>query len=131
MSPSIWIVFAVVVIGFVIWRLMIPSLTGVVAKAQEEQDISPIVDAVEGLREAARPAAYNHAIRKIWDAYNRELAIELVIELAKKHNDSLIAQYWLKQVIQVEPELTRSNFSREFLADYFQPEVADQCGPVG
>ncbi len=131
MGTSVWIIVGVVVIGIIIWRLMIPSLSGVIAKAKSSGDIAPIVEVIDKLKVSARPTAYNHAIRRIWDDYERDLAVVLIKDLAKKHSDSLIAQYWLKQVMQVEPELAREHLSKEFLEQYYQPEVAAQCGSAG
>ncbi len=131
MPTTLLIAIGVLVLGFIAWKLMIPSLDGVIAKAREERDIAPIVGAINQLRPSARATAYNHAIRKIWDDYDRELAIELVKELARKHNDALIAQYWLDQVQKVEPQLARAALTKDFLQRYYQPEVASRCGPVG
>ena len=130
-TSTLFIIIAVILVGVVAWRFMIPSLAGVISAAREQRDIKPIIEAVSKIRESARPTAYNHAIRQLWDAYERELAIELVKELARNHHESLIAQYWLKQVLQVEPKLATKAMSREFLNRYYRPEVAAQCGPVG
>ncbi len=131
MVTAFWMIVVAIVVGFVVWKLMIPSLAAPVREAREQGEPGPIVAAVEKLRPSARPTAYNHAIRQLWDSYERPLAIELVKELAEKHSKALIAQYWLKQVQQVEPELARKQISREFLNTYYKPEVAAQCGPVG
>ena len=131
MSPTLFVIIGLVVVGIIVWRLMIPSLVGVIAQAKEQGAITPIVEAVEQLRPSARPTAYNHAIRRLWDEYERPLAIELVKELAEKHSSTLIAQYWLKQVLQVEPKMARETLPKDFLKRYYHPEVAAQCGPVG
>jgi hypothetical protein len=131
LSETVWIALGVALVAIVIWRMMIPSLAGVIAKARKEQDITPIVEKVSTFRVAAQPAAYNHCIRAIWDAYDRELAIELIKVLAKEHSNSLIAQYWLKQLLQVEPALAKARLEEDFLQRYYQPKLAAQCGPVG
>lgn len=111
--------------------LMIPSLAAPVAAARERGEIEPVVEAVEKLKPSARPTAYNHAIRQLWDSYERPLAIELIKVLAEGHSSALIAQYWLKQALQVEPQLARKRLSQKFLETYYQPKVAASCGPVG
>jgi hypothetical protein len=131
MSTTVIVVLAIAIVVFAIWRSMSPSLAGVIAAARETQDVAPVVGAVDALREAARPAAYNHAIRRLWDAYDRALAVDLVRELARKHPSALITQYWLDQVQKVEPELARAALDAEFLRLYYRPEVAARCGPVG
>lgn len=132
MEPIFWIALIVlVVVAAAAWKLMIPSMNGVIAEAKDKGEVRPVVEQVERLRAAARPTAYNHAIRQLWDGYERELAVELVKELARRHSEAMISQYWIKQVMQVEPKLAGDRFSREFLEAYYQPEVASQCGPVG
>ncbi len=81
--------------------------------------------------EASQPAAFNHAVRRLWDSYQRLLAIELIKELAQIYGEKPITQYWLKQVLTVEPQLAKQNLPKEFLDNYYQPEVAAQCGNAG
>lgn len=131
MTTAFWIAIGIAVLVIIIWRMMIPSLSGVINEAKEKNDITPIVEAVDQLKPSAQPAAYNHAIRRIWDDYERPLAITLVKELARKHHSTLIAQYWLKQVMQVEPQMAREQIDKEFFEKYYQAELAAQCGPVG
>jgi hypothetical protein len=110
---------------------MIPSLAAPLAEARKRGEIEPVVEAVGALKPNAQPAAYNHAIRQLWDSYERPLAIELIKVLVENHSSALIAQYWLQHAMQVEPQMARDQISREFLKIYFQPEVAASCGPVG
>jgi hypothetical protein len=126
-----WGLPAALVLYWIVRKAMIPSMSGAIEAARQQQKVTPIVEQVSKLRPAAQPTAYNHAIRRLWDSYERELAIDLIKVLAEKHHQALIAQYWLKQVLQVEPEMARRSLSREFLQNHFQPEVAAQCGPVG
>ena len=131
MMTTFWIVVAVAAVGIIAWKLMIPSLEAPIEQAKAQGDATPIVEAVEKLRPKARPTAYNHAIKRLWDSYERLLAIELVKVLAEGHSKTLIAQYWLQHVQQVEPLLAREHLSQKFLSTYYKPEVAAQCGPVG
>jgi len=126
-----WIVMGGAVGAFVLWRILKPSLDGAVQRAIAAEDLQPILEAIEKRSTAAQPAGYNHAIRRLWDSYQRPMALELVRELAKNHGTTNIAQYWIKQVMVVEPALAKKGFSKDFLDTYFQPEVAAQCGPVG
>lgn len=132
MSPFVWVIVGVlVVVAIIAIKASTPKVAKAVAEAMEEGDIAPIVAAIEELRPSSRTAAYNHAIRQLWDGYERGLAITLVMELAERHKDSLIAQYWIKNVMQVEPKLASERFSKEFLKSNYRPELAAQCGPVG
>ena len=131
MTTALWILGLGLVLALVVWRFMIPSLAGPLAAARKQGNISPIVEAIERLGVGARPTAYNHAIKQLWDSYERSLAIELVRELAERHSSALITQYWLKQVLEVEPQLAHEKMTQEFYRLHFQPEVAASCGPVG
>ncbi len=126
-----WIVLGGGIGAFVLWRLLRPSLDGAVQRAIAGEDLQPIMEVLEKRSTSAQPTGYNHAIRRLWDSYQRPMALSLVRELAKNHGTSNIAQYWIKQVMVVEPALAKEGFSKEFLDTYFQPEVAAQCGPVG
>ncbi len=131
MTFAIWIGVGVILLALVIWRMLIPSLDSVVDRAAKDKDLAPLVQAIENKSEAARPTAYNQAIRRLWDGFQRGLAVELVRELTKNHGTSHIAQYWLKHVKQVEPGLARDQLGKQFYDTYYQPELAAQCGPVG
>lgn len=132
MVPTYLILVGLVVAAvIIISRLMIPNLSRFIDQAKERGDIEPIVDAIAKLKSSARPTAYNHAIRRLWDEYERPLAIDLAKELAKNHSSAMIAQYWLKHVLQVEPKMAREKLPSDFLKQYYHPDVAAQCGPVG
>ena len=132
MSPIFWIAIAAgAVIIFLVTRVLMPSLDKVVGQAAKQNDTGPILEAIAKINAGARPSAYNRAIRRLWDGYQRPLAAELVVELAKNHGDSNIAQYWIKQVMTVEPQTAKDKFSQEFIREHYQPEVAAQCGQVG
>lgn len=131
-SPSMWLaLIAGAVAILLLYRVVKTPLNKVVDTAAEKQETAMILEAINGLRQSARPAGYNRAIRRLWDRYHRSLAVELVKELARKHAEIPIAQYWLKQVITVEPNLARSKFNKKFLHTYYQPEIAAKCYHVG
>lgn len=132
MVPTYLVLVGLAVAAFIIIsRLMIPNLSKFIEQAKDREDIEPIVEAIAKLKPSARPTAYNHAIRRLWDDYHRPLAIDLAKELAKNHSSAKIAQYWLKHVMQVEPKMAREKLPSEFLKQYYHPDVAAQCGPVG
>jgi hypothetical protein len=128
---TIALIAAFAVAAFLLWRLSSPPLRAALERARGERRVDAVVDAIERIRPAARTSHYNHAIRQLWDDYDRSLAIELVRELASRYPESLVAQYWLRQALQVEPELANRLLSREFLESHYAPEVAARCGPVG
>jgi hypothetical protein len=127
----IWIALATVVVLAVSWRLFSASHLPELARAKEDGDVQPLLAALGRLPARSQPDAFNRAIRELWDAYRRESAVPLVMELARLRSDSRIAQYWIEQVRTVEPELARAAFDPEFLEACYQPELAASCGPAG
>lgn len=132
MSPVFWIAIAAgAVVVLLLSKVLMPSLDKVIDQSAKNSDTKPVLEAISRMSAGSRPSAYNRAIRRLWDGYQRPLAAELVVELAKNHGDSKIAQYWINQVLTVEPQTAKDKFSKEFLQTHYQPEVAAQCGQVG
>ena len=131
MSGLYWVGAFAVIVLLMFWSRFAPSIAGLASKAAESGDLAPLLASLAKKRPAAQPTAFNHAIRLLWDMSERQLALELVKELAARHGEARIAQYWLNQAITIEPAIARNIFSRAFLSEYYQPEVAAQCGPVG
>jgi hypothetical protein len=131
MSNMIWIAVAVAALLVVIWRVLAPSLDRAVSRALKEKNAEPLVETILRLGPSARPDAFNHAIRRLWDAYERSLTTPLIMALAEHHGDTAIAQYWLDQVQKVEPELAREAIGGEFFEAHYQPQVAAACGEAG
>ena len=132
MPPIVWIaIAAAAIVFFLLSKVFMPSLDKVVDQCAKQKDTGPILEAISKMDAGVRPSAYNRAIRRLWDGYQRPLAAEVVVELAKNHGDANIAQYWIKQVLTVEPQTAKDKFSKEFLHNHYQPEVAAQCGQAG
>jgi len=121
----------VLVVGFVVYRQLVPSLDSLADRAVRDEDLGPLLQIIQRRPEGGQPTAYNRAIRRLWDGFHRPLAVELMRELAKNYGTTRITQYWLKQVQEVEPGLAKEKLGREFLETYYLPELAAQCGPVG
>jgi hypothetical protein len=131
MGLGIGIAVGVIVLAVLFWRLFLPGLGPLVDQAAKSGDLGPLLAALQKMREGAQPAAYNHAIRRLWDGYQRELAARLARELARNFGTVPISQYWLRQILQVEPGIAKVQFDQEFLNTYYVPEVAARCGPAG
>jgi hypothetical protein len=131
MSGTIWVGIVAALLLFALWSRFAPSLPALVRRAAKSGDLAPLLAALEGKRATAQPTAFNQAIRLLWEMDRRELAVELVRELAARHGNARIAQYWLREALTVEPGIARGIFTPDFLSQYYQPEVAAQCGPVG
>jgi len=131
MSAVIWVGIAGVLVLLVLWGRFAPSAAHLARRAARSGDLGPVLSALAKKRPAAQPTAFNQAIRLLWDMDERPLALELVKELAARHGDARIAQYWLHQALTIEPAIARKVLSRDFVTRHYQPEVAAQCGPVG
>jgi len=131
MTTALWIAVGFLAFALVFWRLLMPSIEREVDRASRSKDLAPVLQHIARLRTGAQPVAYDLAIKRLWDSYQRELAIPLVRELARNHGTAHIAQYWLDRVIKVEPALAKDHLGQEFIETYYQPGLAAQCGRVG
>ena len=131
MPDAIWVGLFAVVALWLLWSWFAPSVARLVRQAVKTGDLAPLLAALTKKSPGAQPTAFNHAIRLLWDMDERRLALELVKELAARHGDAKISQYWLQQALTIEPAIAGTVFSRAFVAEHYQPEVAAQCGPVG
>jgi len=131
-SPIAWIVvIAVIGLAAYLFYAATPKLGRAVEEASKNEDITPVLEAIDKLRPSGHTAAFNHAIRQLWERYQRPLAMVLIKELAERHGDSLIAQYWLDHAPKVEPKLASEHLTKEFMNAHYRPELAARCGPVG
>ena len=131
MPILVLLLVAGVLVVLLIGKLFAPSLDPAIELALKGGETEPLLKRIEELRPGARPDAFNRAIRRLWDEYQRERAIPLIRALVVAHGDARIAQYWLEQVRTVEPELAQASFDEAFMAEHHKPEVAAACGPVG
>ncbi|HUU02088.1 MAG TPA: hypothetical protein VM425_11640 [Myxococcota bacterium] len=131
MSPTGWMIIGGIFLLLVLWRTFMPSLDKAVAQAVRENDLGPVREAIAKRSESAQPAGYNHAVRRLWESYQRPMAIELIKDMAGNFGTAPITQYWIDVVLKVEPQMAREKFSKGFLNTYYQPEVAAKCGSAG
>lgn len=131
MGVIISLVVAVSLIGYITYRKLTPSLDTMLEKAIQSQDITQVLAWIAKKSESQRPTLYNHAVRALWDRYERKLAVQVTRDLASKHKEARITQYWLKQIQQVEPRLAKEQLGVEFYEAFFMPELAARCGSAG
>jgi hypothetical protein len=91
-------------------------------------DIAPIVEAAEPLPQRQRSLFFQDAISLLWNNWQRRMAAQVVREFAARHYQEKIAQFWLRQVLEVEPETAGEILDEKFLSNYYQPSVAATCG---
>ena len=131
MSPVILAVIGAAVILLAAKSVFAPSIDAAAARATATKDLTPLIDLLAGRKPSAQPDAFNRAIKRLWDDYERELAAVVIKELAQRLPDEAIAQYWLDQVQKVEPELAAKMLEPQFLERYYRAEVASRCGSFG
>jgi len=131
MPDLVWLIIGGAAVAVVLWKFTGISLDGRIAKALKGGDVEDLLTVLQGLSQEKQPTAYNRAIRRIWDAYERPLAIPLIRALVENHQEESIAQYWLQQLHTVEPDLAQETMDQEFLETYYKAHVAATCGDAG
>lgn len=124
-----WIAVALGVVMLWMWfSKRGASSLSLARQAEKSQDLSPVLQAAAALPLAARSAFFHDAIGYLWKNWQRPLAARLAREYASQCPDETLCQYWLKQVLEVEPTVARDTFDEGFLAGFYRPEVAKKCG---
>jgi hypothetical protein len=116
---------------WMLWSRRGPSPVALARQAAESQDLAPILEAAAALSPTARSALFHDTISFLWRNWQRPLAARLVREYVSQCPDEKLCQYWLKQVLEVEPQAARDTFDQPFLTRFFRPEVAKSCGQGG
>jgi len=127
-----WIIIGVAVIGVVAFSLL--SAGGIESRARraiKTRELDDVVDYIRGKSGEDKATAFNKAVKLMWDGYERALAAALVRRLAPEMGDVRIVQYWLKQVLEIEPEIATESFDDEFVDQCYRPDVARKCGSFG
>jgi|TARA_B100001964_G_C14089461_1_gene534134 hypothetical protein len=130
MTLGLTLILVTIFVGLLALSMRTP-IDREVRRAIKEESAATLIRAILDRPELQQPNLFHRAINILWSAHHRELALDLIEELAKHHQDENIAQYWLGQSLSVEPRLTRSRLSEGFIEAYFRPEVAARCGPAG
>lgn len=126
-----WIALAAVAVVVVVSKLLAQRGQRHLLAAIKGGDVSGLRAALRKRSAFTAPAAYNRAIRGLWDAYRRDLAAPLIRDLGERFGEVFISQYWMRQLLTVEPGLARANLDPEFLQRHYQDEVAQKCGSFG
>lgn len=130
-SAWIWIILGTATVGLVVgtqWRPV--SLQSLLKQAQRSGDLAPLVAFIELREDTERPTLWDQAIGQLWRRYERELATLLIVE-AGMRCDADIVQYWIRQAMEVEPEIAVATFTPEFLSTCFDTQVAARVGRCG
>ncbi len=126
-----WTLAAIVVFAAIAWSRRAPSPASLARRVMKGADTSLVVMALSELPEAQRPTAFDQAVRTLWDAYRRGLAARVVHDGAPWVAAAPITQYWIRQVLEVEPEIAKEHFPDDFLKAMYDPDRAARCGKFG
>lgn len=128
---SLWWTFLAISAVVIVLRAMgATGLDRALKQVRATGEVGAVIAAVEGAAENKRATMWDQAIGSLWREYRRVEAIQLMIAGARR-SEAPILQYWLKNAMDVEPELAGEYFTEEFLEEYFRPLVAAGCGRAG
>ena len=108
-----------------------PGLNSMLRGVREVEDLDPVIAQAAGMSPSARSLFYQRAIASFWGEYKRAHAIRLIRAFSEVNSVEKIAQYWIKQALEVEPLLARKEMGADFLKVHYNPTVAKQCGLTG
>ena len=126
-----WIVFAALLVALAYVFRSTSGLDGAIKHALAHQELGRLREALAATHSEERPTAYDQAIARFWEQFERKLACELIGDLAEEHDETKIAQYWMHQALVTEPAIARERLTPDFLERYYKPEVAATCGRFG
>ncbi len=106
------------------------ALEDALARARDTGEVEPVARALASDAEDDQATEWNEVIDDLWQSYHREEAARLVVE-AVDYTDATILQYWMREIMQVEPDIANKVFDEDFLEEHFDPEVASRCGSSG
>lgn len=125
-----WLLFVFGAVFFLLRRFGPYGLGKELDLAHRTGDIPALIASIEAAPEHVQPTLWDQAIGSLWNEYARETATRLIMEAAER-SEAPIIQYWLKKVMEVEPEIAHEFFTEEFLTRHFRPDIAAQCGRKG
>lgn len=131
MSTPLLILFGTFFFALVAAPLVRPNaMKRALARARTQGDFGPLLTLVERAPKQTQPDLWDQAISQLWQRYERELVAKLLLEAAPR-SDAKIIQHWLRQLLEIEPEIAKEHLSEAFLLAHFKPEVASKCGRCG
>lgn len=126
----LWACGGAVVFGVLVVGLRGTELDRALKHARRTGEVDELARMISASASAGQATRWDHAIGSLWRAYARQPATLLVVQAAA-NSEADIVQYWIGQILQVEPELAQQHFSEEFLAQHFRPDIASRCGRKG
>ena len=130
MSTTLIMCLGAAVLAIVVPMVRPNAKKRALARARHTGELGPLIDWVEQRPLVAQADAWDQLMLGLWQRYERGLAAALIMAAAPR-SDAKIVQYWIGQVISIEPEIAQEVFTQAFLAEHFRPEVAAACGKCG
>ena len=78
MSTALWLVVGAAALLGLAWKLTGRSVGANIQRAIKDEEVEPLIEAILRRGEASQPDAFNHAIRALWDEYQRPLAVPVI-----------------------------------------------------
>lgn len=119
------------IVGLVLMNLKGNAITKAARAARKTHDVEPLIAAIDDDKTVDVPTVYNSAIKSLWDSYDRETASKLIRALLERNDTATISQFWLKTILEVEPEIARKELGADFIQEHFKENIASQCGGCG
>lgn len=132
MGVGVWVFGGAIALALLAWVSRgSGGLERAISEALNSHEAGPLREVLGGMDARAKPTAYNQAIARLWDKFERNLACDLIADLAQQCHEADITQYWIQRAIQTEPAIARERFSEDFLSAYYRPDIAARCGKFG
>lgn len=127
------VLLAIAVAVFVLWAWshVRKDPVALADRAVSTGQFAPVLTALHRVAVGAQPTEYHRVMKRLWDGYHREEAVDVAKDFARHHRDAPTAQYWLRQYMEKEPEIAKAHFDEGFLAEAYNPAVAAKCGTYG
>ena len=107
------------------------SIGKAVKECRKTHDVKPVIAAIDEDSTVDVPTVYNSAIKSLWEAYDRETATDLIKALLERNDQAPISQFWLKTVMDVEPDIARKKLGNDFIQAHYNEGIAAKCGGCG
>ena len=131
MTTTFATLFGIVVLVALVVPMVRPrGVDSMIRQARKDGDLSKLSRMLCATPLATRADSIDQVCTRLWNLYERELVAELLTKIAPS-TDDMIVQYWMRQVLEIEPEIAAETFTIGFLEEHFNPEVASKCGRRG
>lgn len=131
MTTVMAVLVGVVLVAIIFGQTRASGVAREAQRAVKTGDVDPLREHIAQLPADVQPDAWNQAVQMVWNSYERAVALRVIRAMATAVAGASIAQYWLRQALEIEPELAQDVFDDDFLSTYYQPEVARACGKFG